>query len=82
MKITQGDEKEFKPITIVLETEKEAALIELIFSYPSTISEVIDESGNGLSKSKIEDAMDSIDLSNALSKMGLDNNNWEKHFGK
>lgn len=82
MKIELKKESAFQPITITVETEAEAALLELIFSYPATISETIEDQDSDLSKTKIERAMDDTKLPEVLARIGLGNDNWEKYFGK
>lgn len=83
MKVERKEqEKAFEPIMITLETEEEAALIHLLFTFPSAISRGIEQRHNKYSSGKIHRAISEIAPERKLKKYGIDNEIERKYFQK
>lgn len=81
MEVKQEDEG-FKPITVTLETKKEAVLFDIFLNNRTVISEAIAEDDSDLDEEKICEAMEEAKDSWESISDDLDSGDWEKHFGK
>ncbi len=83
MKVDRKEpEKAFEPITITLETEREAALIHLFFSAPTAVSNGIQTGHSYYSASKICRAIGDCVVIRKLEGYKIDNDVERKYFGK
>ncbi len=83
MKIERKNpEKAFEPITITLETEKEAALIGLLFSYCDTIPRAIEKEYPKRDREKMRRAIIDTRLDARLYDEGISYDLRDKHFNK
>lgn len=82
MKIESKKEKPFEPITITLETEKEAALMRLLFGRAGTVADCLKSEGcDGFSYSKIVEVMNESPIWEFLDDRGIKDAIARKHFG-
>ncbi len=86
MKVTRKTGKEFEPIVIELETEKEAALMQVLFEHGRLAAEGFKSyeyyAGGIADSDEIEDAVCASNLWNLLKNAGLKESGYKKYFSK